>query len=261
MRRKLVQILSNLEHNQLSQKLQDRFYNQVISTRTSTRTSKCANDFDSIGLNLLHWAVLCNQSIDEINRLITTEKINVNEGTQYRPGIALFNVTPFHLAVQTDNIRLAESLLKLGADQQIKRQYMHELTGPMSGNNYDIAGDIEETTAAFAARKGMRTFRLFEKQMVVQYSSNRKQDKREFMSFLPSCIVSLFHFSRTHKLEAAAAYELLLQDEQKEQKEQKENSQDWLLKLKNLKQSHPAINQGKLGEIYRASINARCKKM
>ena len=251
MRSAFIGMLSDLEESKCTQALKNVYYKQIMDLRTKRQQPVRSNDFDILGFNLLHWAVLCNQPKEEICRLVNTKKINVNLGTTFREGIALYNVTPFHLAVQAGHKELAETLMELGADPTIKRKEHRDLQGAFSGNDYSYDEEIQETTAEFAKRKGSRAFTLFEKQDAKAYHSSRLHDKRDFFSFLPDCVASLFHYSKKQKLDAVTAYETLLNDAAQRE------SPEWLVKLKQLKDTHPAVDQGKLGDIYRASLKAR----
>ncbi len=246
----LIDILSILKKSQPTQQQKERCYTKVITIRN--KANNAPKDFDILGFNLLHWAVLCNRPEKEIEQLIATDKIDINCGTQLceGKGITIYNVTPLHLAVQTGNKDLAEKLIKLGADQKtIKRKKYHAIQGVLSVVR-SYSSDIEETTAEFALRKGTRAFTLFEKTLVTNYRTNRENDKRDFFSILPDCVASLFHYSKKQKLAAATAYEKLLNETQQE-------DPTFHNKLKKLKDTHPAVDQGTIGEIYRSSLKAR----
>lgn len=242
---KLTQKLNLLERlilldsaaNTIKQSDKDSFYKEILLLRPI-----CSKDFDVIGYNQLHWAVMCNQPVSEINRLIK-ENVDINAGTEFVEPLAKFNVTPLHIAIKFGNKELTEFLLENGANGEYKLNRYSCYFGP-TGNKYS---EVDMYSAAeFALHEKNSTFTLFENEMLEGHINNLSNDQNEYNSILPSSVAACFYYSNKEELKAAKKLKKLLSSEP--------NNVDTLASFKN---KYPAVEQNKLGEIYDGSIKAR----
>lgn len=239
---KLIQklILLDRAEKTLEQTEKDRLYKEIISLRPS-----CAKDFDAIGYNQLHWAVFCNQPVNEIIRLLK-EDIDINCGTEFVKPIMMSNITPLHIAIKIGSKALAECLLNNGATSEYQLNQLRPLTGPLSANDYSTQRGQELSAAKFALQQKNATFTLFEKTLLEEHRNKLSKDQNEYNSILPSSIAACFYYSNKQELKAANKLTKLLN-----------NEPDNVTALKTLKDKYPAVEQNELGEIYSSSIRAR----
>lgn len=251
-RQKLLNSLNILESYRTSnpsreQKLNE--YRKIISIRAELNLE--SNTPDPLGFNLLHWAVLSDQIPETISYLIKHDKIDINAGTVRVSDIHLYNVTPLHFAVQTNNAKLAQLLLDRGADKTVKRMDATELPDLLISKGPTWVTPVSESTEEFALRKKCSVFKLFEKSYVAKLLEERKKDKRDYNSKFPSCCASLFYYSNKQERKAATALLKLFDSEDRLDKA------EWLGELIQLKSAHPAVEQDKLGEAYHLSLKIR----
>lgn len=246
MKTRLINILYDLEETRLNQEQKNQYYNNICKLRSKHNLTP--KSVDSIGFNLLHWAVLCNQDENVITQLIDNG-IDVNSASEPVEGIGMSGITPLRFTIQTDNEKLANVLLQKGANKNAKYQDSYEFQ--TLSTSYTETFDIKNADYAF--RKANSTYKFFEKDLANQYYNNRARDQRNcHTDYLPDCVITFFGgYLRQSKLDAANAYKKLL--------EVPHDKQDatWRNNLKNLKEQHPAVNEGKLGEYYQASLRSR----
>ena len=233
--------LLDLDSKSLTQSQKDNHYKEIITLRSVE-----SNNFDAIGYNQLHWATLCNQPVEEINRLIKEERIDVNCGTRMTKPIVSSNFTPLHIAIHIGSEGLANNFLHNGSNQKYKLSRIHPLFGPLSGNDYSTVNEDELNAAKYALQKKNVTFKLFERQLIEQHHNKLVQDQDGYNSILPTNVASFFYYSKKEELQATEKLN-----------KQFLNEPTTLDKLKELKNKYPAVEQNELGEIYSASLAAR----
>ena len=240
-----IDILVTLDRyrKNLSQSQKDDFYKQIRELRNSPAAS-----VDPVGYNQLHWAVLCDQSLEEVNRLINEEKIDVNVGTRFSAPLVMFNMLPSYFAVKNGNKKLLKCLLNNGSNEEYTVKNHMPLRGPLSGNDYSHEGD-KYSISKFALQNVNPTFKFFEKKLIADHHQKVSNNPNEYDSILPAYCASFFYYSNKEVLAAENAYTELLNQEQK--------TEQWRSKLNALKYDHPAVEQGDLGEIYEAGLKSR----
>lgn len=257
--------LQALDLQLLSQSEKNEYYKKIISLRAIS-----AKEFDGVGYNQLHWATLCNQPEEEINRLIQVELIDINVGTRLAGNLIIASLTPLYIAVHIGSLRLAEFFLNNEANPENQRSQVRPLFGPLTGNDYSTVSK-NKSVVNYALERKNCTFKLFEKSLIQQHREKLMQDQDGYDSMLPTSIASMlptsvvsmlptrvasllhtsipsfFYYSKKEELQAAEELNNLLNDDPV--------NTDKLVKLK---KEYPAVMQNeRLYEIYKASLGAR----
>lgn len=120
-------ILETVESPHTAQSVKDQYYQKVIDARKSKPES-----LDYVGLNELHWAVVCNQ-VEKVSSLVKEKLCDINVGTSQSNSedfeIHKWNNTPIMLATMHRNIPIIGILLDNGADLKIRRSVFIHMPG------------------------------------------------------------------------------------------------------------------------------------
>lgn len=232
---KLRTILNELMDKNTTQEQKNKFYEYIKTIRVETKNANA--QFDKFGLNLLHWATLCNQH-DEMIQLIDKEKIDVNQGTDR------LDVPPISMAAAYGDLTTVQILLDRKAN--ISNTPGHEHADTIMTVTHAFATTAKSPYKIAKDSGRLDVVKLFEKPLLNQYIHDRSADRNQYKTSF-TLFGHTFHFgySKDEKLSAANELKKLL-----------DAGSDFKT-LNNFKKSNPAVNQGDLGDIYQTSLKAR----
>lgn len=221
------------------QKSKDAMYQEVISIRA------CVSEkFDAIGYNQLHWAVVLNQSVPEISRLLKNKNLDINSGCQYFHYEYEFNLPPLYFAILFGHRKIAECLLQHGADETFRIDSMDFDLNILIPNSHRARSRQENgVTLAFECENA--TFILFEKSFLENHLNTLLKSSNEYNSILPTFFASCLYHSNKEELETGKKLLAFY----------KTNPDD--AELQQFAVNNPAVRQNTLGQIFNLSLKAR----
>lgn len=210
-------------------------YKQVLSYRQDRWLE--ASEEDAAGFNMLHWAVLCNQTQDA-KMLIEQNPLLVNTPSQQSTAMKIWHMTPLLLAAMQGHIYLSSFLLTKNANPAICSKIQVTMKDPLLNYANEGLSPFDE-----AARRGFHEIvSLLIKPEIIAFHANEKQYGEDDLS---SCCCVRIGFTLNEKLAAAEAL----------QKAVKISSS--LENLQRLPKHYPPLQNGRLSIIYQAYLAAR----
>lgn len=205
-----------------------------------------SQQYDAAGFTLLHWAALCCQP-DEIERLVTQDKVDVNIRSKKNKEYCQHNFTPLYIAAIYSNVETVQCLIDKKADFTIEPINTFYYDGLMNGVYSERMGSAFE---AAKYRNDPAIIKILELPVLKQYISERAKDNRAYKRYFTLFGHTFnFGFCRRDKLSAAQKLESILTTE--------DNPEKLKNALINLKKSDPGVAQGNLGKIYRSALDLR----
>ena len=206
-------------------------------------------DYDALGCNLLHWAVKSNR-VEEVHELVS--KYERSEGDREQgadmnalisiPWNLIRNMTPLWIAAKSGYSNIVLLLLKNQAELLIApEEYVSSYLG---------SGWYTKSTPLVEAynQEHKEIVKLLEQPTLDAYTKLRHEHPREYKT--TTSVLGLFNkdwgHSKTDKLKAAQAFQVQLAA--------KDCTQE---ALEAIEKSHPAVNDGELGSIYKTSLGIR----
>jgi hypothetical protein len=199
-------------------------------------------DYDALGFNLLHWATKSGR-VDDVNELVSQYEGSNGDSQQGADMDAqtskswdlISNMTPLWIAAKHGYSNIVLLLLKNQANLLIGAEDWRTKSTPLVEAYNQKHDDI---------------VKLLEQPTLDAYTKHRKQHHNEYKT--TTSIFGLFTkkwgYSKTDKLIAAQALQ-----------EQLASKECDPVALETLKKIHPAVNEGELGSIYKASVGIRKK--
>lgn len=230
--------ISNLFSNPASP-LSDLDKEQLYQHVKDLRGEASPNVLDGSGLNLLHWAILTERPLIQIEEILNKFPELMNQPTQasdYPVGEASCYVSPLWIAARNRaKSEIVLLLLKKGADPQEKGYW-----------KYDDDG-CTRTQSLHSPFKCAVKFNHYDAIKLLTDSELKKCYSRIENESCSCDFFSCFSYSRAKKLESITRFQALISNEYT------------LEDLKSLAKNYPAVKSGKVGKAYDSLLNAIIK--
>jgi ankyrin repeat protein len=198
-----------------------------------------ASDCDCVGFTALHWAVLCNKTV-ETKQLIKDHPPLVNTPSQNTQRLKMWHMTPLFLAAMQGHIYLTSYLLTQKADPTIYSKRIVPIDESIIKDSCSIDASVAIDEAA---RRGFHEIVLL--LIKLEVDSLLKYEELYGNDNLSTCCCIRVGSTKIERINALKVFQESIQGAMP------------LESLKKLSKEHPSIKEGRLGTIYEAFIAAK----